>query len=288
MRQARAMLTVHDHDRRRGGRQYVYPVVSRRSRGLSVGINLNPNAACNWRCLYCQVPGLVRGGGPAIDLPRLAYELGDLLDEVLAPGWMEQHVPAGARRLNDVAFSGDGEPTSSPQLVGAIDVAGEALSTRGLAEQVKLVLITNGSLVRQARVQEGLRHLARYRAEVWFKLDGASDTILRRLNGARTTMARQRANLLCAARLAPTWVQTLVMALDGEPSLDEAERKAYVEFLAGVLREGAPLRGVRLYGLARPSCQPEASRLRALPRAWLDAFAAEIHEGTGLVVSVDV
>jgi len=40
-------LTVTDHSRESAGLTYVYPVLSRRSGGVSVGINLNPNNACN-------------------------------------------------------------------------------------------------------------------------------------------------------------------------------------------------------------------------------------------------
>ena len=34
---------------------YVYPVLSRRAGGISIGINLNRNQFCNFRCIYCQV-----------------------------------------------------------------------------------------------------------------------------------------------------------------------------------------------------------------------------------------
>lgn len=278
-------LTVHDHDRRRGGRTYVYPVVSRRARGVSVGVNLNPNAACNWRCAYCQVPDLVRGAGPVIDLSRLATELGDLLDEIAAPGWMEAHAPADARRLNDVAFSGDGEPTSSPQFPDAVEAVHAALDARGLSATVKRVLITNGSLVHQPRVQDGLRRLARAPAEVWFKMDAGTDAGLRRMNDTHTTIARQRDNLALAARLAPTWVQTMVLDRGG-PSLDGAELDAYVALLRGVVADGAPLRGVLLYGLARPPLQPEGATLQPLPAALLARIADAVHRGTGLPVSL--
>jgi len=282
----RAPLTVRDHDRRRGGRRYVYPVLSRRARGVSVGINLNPDATCNWRCIYCQVPGLSRGAGPPIDLAALEHELGELLDEMGTPEWWERHVPDAARRFpSDVAFSGDGEPTTSPQFPAAVDVTLAALRARSLERDVKLLLITNGSLVHQPRVQEGLRRLTQGRAEVWFKLDGASDDTLRRLNDAHTTLAHQRANLALAARLAPTWVQTMVLDFHG-PSLDAAGRDAYCKLLRGLLDEGVPLRGVLLYGLARPSQQPEAPHLRPLPAAWLEEFAAEIRAATGLAVSI--
>ncbi|MBS0311602.1 MAG: radical SAM protein, partial [Proteobacteria bacterium] len=60
-RNVSAQLTSTNHDRDSAGMTYVYPVVSRRAGGVSVGINLNPNNACNWACVYCQVPNLTRG-----------------------------------------------------------------------------------------------------------------------------------------------------------------------------------------------------------------------------------
>jgi len=42
---------------------------------------------------------------------------------------------------------------------------------------------------------------------------------------------------------------------------------------------------VLLYGLARPSMQPQADRLSALPAAWLDTFADAIR-AAGLPVKV--
>ena len=60
------MLNVSDHSRDSAGLKYIYPVVSRRAGGVSLGINLNVNNACNWRCVYCQVPGLTRGGPPPV------------------------------------------------------------------------------------------------------------------------------------------------------------------------------------------------------------------------------
>ena len=114
-------LSVTDHDRGSEGLYYVYAVVSRRSGGVSVGVNLNPNNACNWACVYCQVPDLVLGSGPSLDLTQLEAELRGLLDEIVNGDWLERRAPEGSRRLNDVALSGNGEPTTSPQF-------GEALS----------------------------------------------------------------------------------------------------------------------------------------------------------------
>jgi wyosine [tRNA(Phe)-imidazoG37] synthetase (radical SAM superfamily) len=275
-------LSPTDHDRGSAGLTYVYPVVSRRAGGLSVGVNLNPNRACNWRCIYCQVPGLTFGGGPAIDLARLERELAGFLDEVLHGDFLERRVPEGARVLRDVALSGDGEPTSSPELEGALEVAGRVLSDRGLAGRVGLVLITNGSLVHKDPVRRALERLAQLGGTVWYKLDSATDAGQARINDAHSGVERARANLVLAARACPTWIQTLVFALDGEPP-SEDEQRAYLALVRSLVQDRVPVRGVLLYGLARPSCQPEAPRLAPLPRAWMEAFAHRV-EAAGLAV----
>jgi len=106
-------LSVRNHDRDLAGLTYVYPVLSRRAGGVSVGVNLNPNNACNWHCACCQVPGLVRGAAPEIDLELLETELRSFLHALLHGSFMEEHVPVEARVIRDIAFSGNGEPTSS-------------------------------------------------------------------------------------------------------------------------------------------------------------------------------
>ena len=166
---------------------YVYPVVSRRAGGVSVGINLNPNNACNWACIYCQVPNLVRGSGPELDLAVLESELRALLTEILHGDFMQNHVPEGARRLNDIALSGNGEPTSSRQFPAVIDLIGRIKTEFGLKGKVKLVLISNGSLMDRSRVQSGLRRMAGLDGEVWFKVDSATVEGLRRINQTRTS-----------------------------------------------------------------------------------------------------
>ncbi len=277
-------LEVHDHDRDRAGLTYVYPVVSRRAGGVSIGVNLNPNNACNWRCVYCQVPNLVFGNGPPIDLAQLERELEGLLREVLAPGWMERNVPDGARRLNDVAISGNGEPTSSPHFVDAVRAIGRVLERVELAGRIRVVLITNGSLAHKPEVQRGLSELAELGGEVWFKLDSATEEGQRRINSVALGVERTRTNLELAARAAPTWIQTCVFARNGlEPS--RAERDAYLGFVGDFARRGIPLRGVLLYGIARESHQPEAPELAPLPAPWLEAFAGEIR-ARGLEVRV--
>ena len=281
---SRSRLTVADHSRESAGLRYVYPVVSRRAAGLSIGINLNTNNACNWRCIYCQVPGLTRGAPGPVDLARLRRELTDFLLDVLKGDFLAARVPADARRLNDIALSGNGEPTSAKEFAQVIDLIGEVRGQAEVPAEVKTVLITNGSLMQRGGVQDGVRKLAALNGEVWFKMDRATDGGMRKVNNTRTSMARVRANLATAARLCPTWIQTCLFAIDGVGP-EEAEQAAYVEFLRNCLREGIELKGVLLYGLARQSFQPEASRLAPLPAQQLESMAQRIR-ALGLAVKV--
>ena len=275
------MLSTTDHSRDSAGLRYVYPVVSRRAGGVSIGINLNPNNACNWRCIYCQVPDLARGTAPPVDLALLEKELRGFLHE-LQHGDFMQRVPPGARRINDIALSGNGEPTSAQEFNDVIELIA------GLKPaNLKLVLITNGSLMQRKNVQHGLRRLAQLNGEVWFKLDRASEAGMALVNDTRTTLDTVRQNLATTIACCPnTWLQTCWFALDGVPP-GKQEEDDYLDFLAGVLRDNIRPQGVLLYGLARPSLQAEAPRLSALPHAQLEQFAQRIRALGVAVKSTD-
>ena len=261
---------------------YVYPVVSRRAGGVSVGINLNPNNACNWRCIYCQVPNLKRGGPPPIDLRRLEAELTEMLDLLYVDDYLERHVPAETRRVVDIAFSGNGEPTSAVEFAAVVELIGTLLDRRQLDGPPKLRLITNGSFLGRPEVQAGIAGIGRRQGEVWFKVDAVGRETMRRINGAALEPATVLKRLSKCAGLCPTWVQTCMFKLDGAyPAPEELDR--YLDLLVSV---DAVLAGVHLYGLARPSMQPEAARLAAVPAEWLDGLAQRIRHRTGLTVSV--
>ena len=279
-------LSVTDHDRDSAALRYVYPVVSRRAGGVSVGINLNPNNACNWRCIYCQVPDLTRAAAPPVDLALLENELRGFLDELLHGDFMQSRVPEGMRRINDIALSGNGEPTSAAEFARVIELIGRVRREMGLPETVKTVLITNGSLLHRSEVRHGLHAMARLNGEVWFKLDRASEAGVKLVNDTTTGMGRVRDNLVASIALCPTWLQTCWFALDGKPP-GKQDEEDYLEFIEALLRDGHRPQGVLLYGLARPSLQPEAPRLSALPAESLQAFAARI-EKLGLPVKVSL
>ena len=278
------LLSTTNHDRDDASLRYVYPVVSRRAGGVSVGINLNPNNACNWRCLYCQVPDLTRGAAPTIDLVMLEAELRGFLDELLHGNFMLNRVSEGVRRINDIALSGNGEPTSAAEFTQVIDLIARVRRDTDLPKIVKTVLITNGSLLYRSSVQQGLIEMAKLNGEVWFKMDRASEAGIQKVNDIRMNIGKVRDNLISAIACCPTWLQTCWFALDGEPpSLQDEDD--YLEFVSALLRDGHKPQGVLLYSLARSSMQAEASRLSALSQEQLQAFASRINK-LGLTVKV--
>lgn len=276
------MLTVRNHDRDLAGLTYVYPVLSRRARGVSVGINLNPNNACNWHCAYCQVPNLVRGRAPDIDLAVLETELSGFLHALVHGDYLSQHVPEELRAIRDIAFSGNGEPTSAAAFPEAVDLVARLRDAVGLTGEVPIRLITNGSLMAQPRVQDGVRRLAAAGGEVWFKLDAGTRESIARINGVALDPRTVASHLSRCAALCTTWVQTCMFRWDGAPP-SQADLDAYLELL--VQAGGGRVAGVLLYGLARASMQPEAVRLSALDADELEAIAASIRE-KGLTVRV--
>ncbi len=270
------MLSTTDHSRDSAGLTYVYPVISRRSGGLSIGINLNTNNACNWRCIYCQVPDLVRGSAPAIDLALLEQELDGFLDQVIQGDFFaRQGIAAELQNICDIALSGNGESTSAAEFEQVIEIVAQLMTKYRLLPATKLVLISNGSLAHQAHVQRGVARMAKFNGEIWFKIDTATNEGLKRINNAALSVDRMRDNLRSIAPLCPTWLQTCFFKLDGEPPAD-TEIQAYMDFVAQVLDEHIPLKGILLYGLARPSMQEEAPRLSALESEQMQAHAERL------------
>ncbi|MDO9220809.1 MAG: radical SAM protein, partial [Thiobacillus sp.] len=119
-----------------------------------------------------------------------------------------------------------------------------------------------------------------------FKFDSATASGMRATNQTRISPDKQFERLKLAAALCPTWLQTCVFALDGAPPA-EIEQAAYLTAVMRIHEQKIPVQGVLLYGLARPSLQPQASRLSALPAEWLEHFADAIR-AAGLPVKVSL
>lgn len=284
MAKPQSPLEVTDHSRASAGLRYVYPVVSRRAQGLSIGINLNTNNACNWACRYCQVPNLVRGAAPLVDIPLLKSELSGFLTEVLEGDFMQRRVPEDLRRLNDIAFSGNGEPTASPDFASAVECVLNEVAKRTFHSPLKLVVISNGSFVTREPIQSALKQLAAARGELWFKLDRGLMANRQHVNDVELSDHLVLERLKVVSSLIPVWLQTCLFREDGMPPLDN-ERQAYVDLVRQALQDGTQLQGVMLYTLARPSLQPGAEHLSAMSEQEMQSWAQPLRE-RGLEVRV--
>ena len=277
------VLSVFDHDREFAGMKYIYPVVSRRAKGVSIGINLTPNNACNWRCGYCQVPNLARGTSPAVDFPQFESELLHLTDAICNGSFLSDHVPPEARTLRDFAFSGNGEPTSCPDFNAVVTHVAKVRSRFGLTNTAAMVLITNGSLVRRASVRQGI-NVSEHNGEIWFKLDRGSDAALAVANGTKISIAKHLSRLCHCSEICRTRVQSCWYTTDlQDPSSTEVD--AFVACLTRAIGLGAKLASVQLYTLARKPLLPEGARLGKVTVAWLSDLGARLAK-LGLTVDI--
>ena len=175
------ILTITNHDRNIFQGKYIYPVLSRRAGGLSLGINLNTNNACNWQCIYCEVPNLVRGKPETIDLYELENELDYWLDQIVNKSFLSQYTKSKTE-FKDIAFSGNGEPTASKQFKDVIGILIKKIYEYKLDKKIIIRLITNGSYMANPAIQESLSLISNFNREIWFKIDGVKDLDIQTVN----------------------------------------------------------------------------------------------------------
>ena len=275
---------VVDHARTYQDFTYVYPVVSRRSRGLSIGVNLNPDKQCNFDCVYCEVDRGTPGRAREVRLDQVRDELRWLIDHALSGGLgrepkFSDTPPEVARIIRDVAFSGDGEPTMVSDFDVCVEVVADVLREKGLSE-TKIVLITDSAGLDKASVRRGLALMDAHHGEVWAKLDAGTEDYYRHINRSSVRFDRILGNLLETARVRPIVIQSLFLKTHGQP-MPPSELEAYCRRLNQIREGGGTVREVHAYTLARPTPEPWATRLSPDE---LSELAGTIRSRTGLRV----
>ncbi len=270
------------HPREFEQNRFVYPVLSRRSRGISVGVNLNPDKVCNFDCIYCQVDRRSESETRFVEFDQLLTELEAMLTWT-ASGEIFTHpqfasVPEPLRRLNDMAFSGDGEPTTYRNFDVIMERAAELKRKLGL-DAVKMVLITNATMFHRPAVERGLAILDQNRGEVWAKLDAGTEEYYRLIDRTSIPLKRVLDNLLLASKVRPLVIQSLFMRVQGVGPTP-AEVTAYVGRLQQVLAAGGLLSRVQVYTVARP---PAESFVTSLDPSEVRAIAGRVTAETGLL-----
>jgi wyosine [tRNA(Phe)-imidazoG37] synthetase (radical SAM superfamily) len=261
--------------------RFVYPVLSRRSGGLSIGVNLNPDKVCNFDCIYCQVDRVSRSETRFVELDALLAELDAMLclaasGEIFStPKFRE--TPAALRRVNDIAFSGDGEPTTYRNFPEIIAACAELKSRHGLSS-VKMVLITNASMFHRPHVRKGLEILDRNQGEIWAKLDAGTEEYYHLVERTSIPFRRILDNITDAARVRPLVIQALFMRIDGAPP-SAAEQAAFCDRLNEITAAGGQLKLVQIYTVAR---RPAESSVSPLANDEVDALVELVRRRTNL------
>jgi wyosine [tRNA(Phe)-imidazoG37] synthetase (radical SAM superfamily) len=286
-----------DHPRRFEANRYVYPVLSRRAGGMSIGVNLNPDKVCNFHCIYCQVdrrdspspltplPQGERGKTKAfVDIGRLREELDDMVTLAASGQIFAQRQFAGTpeplRRLNDIALSGDGEPTTFSNFADIAALCAEVRRRHGL-DALKLVLITNATMFHREEVQRGLEILDANNGEIWAKLDAGTEEYYRQIAASSIPFRRILDNLILAARQRPIVIQTLFLRMHEQPPTP-AELDAYCERLNEITAAGGQIKLVQIHTVARV---PAESWVTSLGNDEVDAIVALVRRRTSLPVA---
>jgi histidinol dehydrogenase len=278
---------VADHRSREGG-AIIYPVYSRRSRGLSVGVNLFPDCkVCSFDCPYCEVFPFQTDIRFTLDVMKSA-----LRSCLLEAGEEKTEV-------RDICFSGNGEPTMSLYFPEALEAA--RILRGEFAPGAKLVLITNGTGLFDEKIFALLAREAKRGLNIWLKLDAGTETWFNAMARSSVSFGALTGQINAFAGTgAPFTLQTMICRINGAlPSPEEeAAWLCMVTKLAKTSRQAAADNGgkadaglcaAQIYGKARPA--PEDPLAQEAPAEVLEHRAALLRtalEDAGISLPVEV
>ena len=265
--------------------RFVYAVVSPRARGLTLGVNMNPDQRCNFDCLYCEVNRATPPGQSVLDVGVVASELHRTLDHI-QQGRLREHpqyhsLPDELLQLRHVALSGDGEPTLSSQFAEVVQAVVHVRALGGFPF-FKIVLLTNATGLDRSQVQESLKRFTKS-DEIWVKLDGGTQEYLDKVCRLKdVTLGKILSNILHLARQRPVVIQSLFPAINGEePSTEDIEQ--YAHRLKELKSDGAQISLVQIYSANRPMSHAECGHL---PLKTLSQIAQVVRQVSGLSAEV--
>lgn len=273
------------HERQWKDAHYVYPVVSRRSRGLSIGINLNPDKDCNFDCIYCQVRRDLPAATQTVELEKLEKELNGILEDEKNGSLYEVDpfnlLPHTERGVRDIAFSGDGEPTIYPRFKEAVRIAARARQ-RFRLNSAKLVLLTNAAYLDKPEIQAALIIMDQNSGEIWAKLDAGTEGYFRIVNRVHVSFDCILENILRTAQVHPLVIQSFWSRIKGAaPSADEIN--AYCNRLNDLISANGQIKAIQLHTIAR---DPSESYVKPLSKDELNRIASMVKKRIATPVEV--
>jgi wyosine [tRNA(Phe)-imidazoG37] synthetase (radical SAM superfamily) len=252
--------------------RHVYVAMSRRSGGLSVGVDLTVSGECSLACIYCQVPrNRPVHGRPVVDVTALAKEL-------------EATLSSGPNTYADVVLAGGGEPTLAMNLAEVLAEVERVCRRTGFAKPRRIY--TNGLHVATPAVQDALVAWSNGGGEIWVKLDTVNEPVLLHLWRTKLTVAVHVAGIWDLAQRCPIGIQTMMMTGPDLDSIEQTARQLAIAIEAG-LALGAKVNEVQLIAPSRPPGNPAAAgAIVPASREDLEAAARTIRERTSLPVAI--
>ncbi len=244
LKQNQTKLSVYDHPRLSEYDRLVYPVVSRRAGGLSLGINLNPEKSCSYNCVYCQVDRTVK-------IEHLKPDLDHIISEL--DGWLETIKKGDGRfqdqELRDISIAGDGEPTLKKMLPELITRLVEKKNQFDL-QNVKLVLFTNGTNLNKTDLLDTLDGFTENNGEIWFKLDFWDEASYQKINRSSISYDKIIGNLNLVGKKYPLVLQSCFFSTNNE-AVALSGFQGYVQLINRLIGEGVKLKQIQIYTTAR-------------------------------------
>ena len=274
-----------DHARSFHENRFVYPVVSRRSRGVSIGINLNPDKVCNFDCIYCQVDRRSEAETRFVEMGQLLAELETMINLVKSQELFQdekfRETPEELKVLKDIAFSGDGEPSTFKNIDEIVEKVAD-LKRKHQLDSVKMVLITNATMFHRPVVQKALEIFDQNQGEIWAKLDAGTEEYYHLIDRTKIPFSRILENLTETAKIRPIVIQSLFMKVNDVPPSSE-EIQQFCHRLNEIREAGGEISLVQIHTIARV---PTESYVTAIPDEELDQLCETVRENTGLKVEV--
>ena len=132
----------------------IYGPVRSRRLGWSLGLNISPVSYkfCSFNCVYCQY------GWTAI----CTLDIADRLEDLPAPDDFEKALESTLREhkdeeIDNITFSGNGEPTLHPQFEVLVDIAKKL--KEAYFPKAKLGILSNSSTIGIEKVRQALAKL---------------------------------------------------------------------------------------------------------------------------------
>jgi wyosine [tRNA(Phe)-imidazoG37] synthetase (radical SAM superfamily) len=227
----------------------VFGPISSRRLGVSLGVNLLPTEKkyCSFNCIYCEC------GWNQIDT-KVDVPLNKREDVKAALKMrLESNSEQENAKINSITFSGNGEPTIHPDILGIVN---DVIELRNqYCPQAKITILSNSTNLVREDVFEALQKID----NPILKLDSGTEEMYNRINKPVSAMFDTIIDRLKAFG-GKCIIQTLLLRGENEGKVIDNTSEEEFEAWLGIVKEIKP-RSVMLYSIDRETPEKELEKL---------------------------